>query len=256
MKIILGALLLYGGGSFGSETIPYEGWVYSLYPASITRNKVLPFIEHLNQKLDSAFTVNISSDATALLARCSAGQPALIFSSLPLSKKVEKKCGYHYLAVTYQDVFLYALKKPSVATLEGVRKLGVVGKFEATKIALGELNSIGKKVSVVEYSSFYELIKNFRIDHVDGAILPSGVMATANNFSKNWVPVYKFKGKGVATAMVAPQLDVKIQRRIADILLSNDDVVSNVFQQGFGIGAFESPQTLEHPQRELGPADR
>lgn len=94
------------------------------------------------------------------------------------------------------------LKKFFVVILEGVWKFGVVGKFEVIKIVLGEFNLIGKKVLVVEYLSFYEFIKNFRIDYVDGVILFFGVMVMANNFSKNWVLVYKFKGKGVVIVMV------------------------------------------------------
>lgn len=219
-------------------------WVYAIFTPDVSNNLVRPYFHDLEVQTDREFRLVGSTDVEALLSVCESHWPQLMVASVTVSDRVERKCGYRKLAISFQQIKLILTPLVSGQASPVISRVGSLADIRASEIGQMELAERYSDIQHFTYKNYFELIKYYRRDKLDAIIMPYSIAKTSLAYNDQWRPVYDFKEKGIAAVLASPLLDKALAGTLQSILLANGPLSESVWQKAVGLGPFVSPELL------------
>lgn len=220
---------------------PLVVWMFALYSADPTKNKTKPFFDYLSTQTNTTYHLTSSTNIPELLQNCRTGLPSLIIINYSLEKRIKAQCRYTTLAQTQQSVFIYARNTLTAPAIDDIKRIGFIKNATAIRIAKSELFKDSDNLEIVIYSNLYEMIQHHKQRDTDYIVLAESFIKAAPLFEKKWQPIHQFQEKGRVSFMISPLVDAKITEQIATILLGNQGITKELWQDKGGLGPFQKP---------------
>ena len=85
------------------------------------------------------------------------------------------------------------------------------------------------------------MIQNHNKNNNNYIVLAESFIKAAPLFEKKWHPIHQFQQKGRTSILISPLVEEKTRQQIATILLANQGVTKEIWQDKGGLGPFQKP---------------
>lgn len=224
-----------------AEADAHSAWVFAVYSPDVIRLKVQPFFEALGKRAKKPIAVKASANVKALLENCAAGKPQIVVASGLIADRLEALCAYETLAKTQQIVSVYVRTDSSIQQIREIQRLGIINNMSTQESEYLNHFVDNEQMVIQRYKNFVQLIKYNRKDEVDALSLPQMFMKVAPALAKQWRPIFDFDLKGEGKVLVSPTTSVTVREKLTAMLLANEAITRSVWQEGIGLGEFQTP---------------
>lgn len=223
--------------AFASGTV--HMWVQSIFGAQQTHNHLKPFFDELFAAVGRDYRPKYGNNIPALRSNCDTEEFDVVMGSYGTAmRQFEQDCGYHVVALTDQDIHLYARQD---SDLNAITRVGVIPGLRASDVNLKRV--LPHAFDVIPFRDHVRATVALLDGEIDA--LTSSTVAIrrlAPVLKDNIQIVHTFEEKGHGVALLSPRFYASPEGQIfRDFILSNGETSIKIYIEGMGIGRWREP---------------
>lgn len=224
----------------GWADTPLSVWAPALQGPEVTRLKLTPFFDHWGAELSLRFQLQVSLDFEQVLRRCQEPWPDIAMASLSHAAQLRDRCQYRVVAVTTQDIGVYARQGVGLQSLPAAPRVAIIRGAEATRVGLPHLQRLLPEVQLVVFDSFADMVRGLMADHFD-IMLVSQIYIRATEVFSHWQLLQAYPRSIGGAVLLSPSVDKDLADKVAAAFVHDSAFNRALWVGSFGINPWQLP---------------